>query len=182
MHHIVATNFTELSEEQLLFILQRRNHPEVRRWMAHPEPIAAQDHLAYCATLKERPETLLLYVTYDGAPACVLSYKAHDASWQEIDDSGCYGFDPAPCSTAIVSQLMRLKLAALKGIKQVRIKVLSTNEMALFACQYYHGYRITGSDDKYAHLELSLPEPRSVYQAQLEAQLTKLHATLELKL
>ena len=77
---------------------------------------------------------------------------------------------------------MRLKLAALKGIKQVRIKVLSTNEMALFACQYYHGYQITGSDEKYAHLELSLPKPRSVYQAQLEAQLTKLHATLELKL
>ena len=76
MHHIVATNFTELSEEQLLFILQRRNHPEVRRWMAHPEPIADQDHLAYCATLKERPESLLLYVTYDDAPACVLSYKS----------------------------------------------------------------------------------------------------------
>ena len=57
MHHIVATNFTKLSKEQLLFILQRRNHPEVRRWMAHPEPIAASDHLAYCATLKERPET-----------------------------------------------------------------------------------------------------------------------------
>ena len=134
MHHIVATNFTELSEEQLLFILQRRNHPEVRRWMAHPEPIADQDHLAYCATLKERPESLLLYVTYDDAPACVLSYKAHDASWQE---------DPAPCSTAIVSQLMRLKLAALKGIKQVRIKVLSTNEMALFACQYYTASQAT---------------------------------------
>ena len=83
------------------------------------------------------------YVTYDDAPACVLSYKAHDASWQEIDDSGCYGFDPAPCSTAIVSQLMRLKLAALKGIKQVRIKVLSTNEMALFACQYYTASQAT---------------------------------------
>ena len=68
MHHIVATNFTELSQDQLLFILQRRNHPGVRRWMAHPEPIAVQDHLAYCASLKDRPETLLLYVSYDGAP------------------------------------------------------------------------------------------------------------------
>ncbi len=182
MHHIVATNFTELSQDQLLFILQRRNHPEVRRWMAHPEPIAAPDHLAYCASLKDRPETLLLYVSYDGTPACVLSYQAHDANWQEIDDSGCYGFDPAPCSTAILSQLMRLKLAALKGIKKVRIKVLSANEMALFACQYYHGYSITDSDEKYTHLELSLPEPGAVYQAQLEAQLAKLHARLELKL
>lgn len=88
MHHIVATNFTHLSEEQLLFILQRRNHPEVRRWMSHPEPIAPQDHLNYCTTLPERPDILLLYVTYDGQPACVLSYQAHDASWQEIDDSG----------------------------------------------------------------------------------------------
>lgn len=182
MHHIVATNFTELSQDQLLFILQRRNHPEVRRWMAHPEPIAAPDHLAYCASLKDRPETLLLYVSYDGTPACVLSYQAHDANWQEIDDSGCYGFDPVPCSTAILSQLMRLKLAALKGIKKVRIKVLSANEMALFACQYYHGYSITDSDEKYTHLELSLPEPGAVYQAQLEAQLAKLHARLELKL
>ena len=182
MHHIVATNFTELSQDQLLFILQRRNHPEVRRWMAHPEPIAVQNHLAYCASLKDRPETLLLYVSYDGAPACVLSYQAHDATWQEIDDSGCYGFDPAPCSTAIVSQLLRLKLAALKGIKKVKIKVLSSNEMALFACQYYHGYQISGCDEKYTQLELSLPEPGTVYQTKLEAQLAKLHATLELKL
>lgn len=182
MHHIVATNFTHLSEEQLLFILQRRNHPEVRRWMSHPEPIAPQDHLSYCATLPERPDTVLLYVTYDGQPACVLSYQAHDASWQEIDDSGSYGFDPPPCSAALVSQLLRLKLAALKGFRKIKIKVLSSNEMALFACLYYHGFKITRQDEHYTYLELSLPESAAVYQAQLEAKLNKLHATLELKL
>ena len=54
--------------------------------------------------------------------------------------------------------------------------------MALFACQYYHGYQITVHDEKYTQLELSLPEPGTVYQTKLEAQLAKLHATLELKL
>ena len=44
-HHIVITNFTHLTEDQLLFILQRRNHPDIRRWMAHPEHISAESHL-----------------------------------------------------------------------------------------------------------------------------------------
>ena len=75
-HHIDITNFTHLTEEQLLFILQRRNHPDIRRWMAHPEPISAESHLKYCAALKDKPDTLYLYVTYDGQPACVINLPA----------------------------------------------------------------------------------------------------------
>lgn len=181
-HHIVVTNFTHLTEEQLLFILQRRNHPDIRRWMAHPEPIAAPYHLAYCAALKDKPDTLYLYVTYDGQPACVITLHATDATWRELKDTGCYAFDPPLCSTAIIMNLIRWHLAVTRGTKFIRTLIKNANEMGLFANRFYYGATEVARDADYTHFELTFSEPPEFYQAKLNAQLSKLHATMDFAL
>ena len=85
-HILRVRNFTHLTQAELLLILERRNHPEVRHWMVHTEPITVEEHLSYCAALAHRSEVLALFAEYDG---------------HHIVDSGSYAFAPAPCSTAV---------------------------------------------------------------------------------
>ena len=181
-HHILARNFTLLSKDELLMILERRNHPEVRKWMAHTAPITPAEHLRYCASLKNRPELLQLLVEFDGHPACVLSYKATNSSWHELADIGIYAFDPEPCSSSILSNLIGYQIVAKLGIKVSNIMVRNENEMAIFANQYYHSYRIVAQDEHYTYMKSTLTESASFYLSQAEHMLTKLHATLELRL
>lgn len=47
-------NFTQLSREDLLMILEWRNHPDIRKCMNTTAPITAEAHLSFCASLKDR--------------------------------------------------------------------------------------------------------------------------------
>lgn len=181
-HHILARNFTLLNKEELLMILERRNHPNVRKWMVNSAPIAMDEHLRYCSSLKDRPDTLQLLVEFDGRPTCVISYKAIDSSWRELADCGIYAFEPEPYSSSALSQAIGCKLIALRGIRAINIKVKNDNEVAIFANQYYHGYRVVAQDAEYTYMTVNLNEPASFYQAQSDQMLAKLHATLELQL
>ena len=102
-HILRVRNFTHLTQAELLLILERRNHPDVRHWMVHTEPITVEEHLSYCAALAHRPEVLALFAEYYGHPCCVDPYRAADCSWHHIVDSGSYAFALAPCSTAVIS-------------------------------------------------------------------------------
>ena len=137
-HHILARNFTLLNEEELLMILERRNHPDVRKWMVQSDPITPEEHLRYCASLKNRPERLQLFVEFDSKPACVISYKATDSSWHELADNGIYAFDPEPCSSSLLSNIIAYQLFAIRGVKVSNIMVRNENEIAIFVNQYYH--------------------------------------------
>lgn len=179
-HHILARNFTLLSEKELLMILDRRNHPDVRKCMVHTNPIATEEHLRYCASLKERSDILQLLVEFDGIPACVLTFKATDDSWQEIADCGIYAFDPEPCSSSILSNIIGCQLIANRGVKVSSLKVRNDNEMAIFANQYYHDFHVVRKDAEYTYMTAKLAQPSKFYQARVDHQLTKLHAQLEL--
>ncbi len=163
-------------------ILERRNHPEVRKWMIHTEPISREEHLRYCASLKERPDIMQLLVEFDGQPACVLSYKATDASWQEIKDCGIYAFAPEPCTSSVLSLILKYHLIVLRGIKTFNIAIRSDNEMALFATQYYQGFQLPHQDEHLTYMTMQVDQEPSFYQAQRDQLLDKLHATLELQL
>lgn len=181
-HHILARNFTLLSKDELLMILERRNHPEVRKWMAHTAPITPEEHLRYCASLKNRPEILQLLVEFDGQPDCVLSYKATNSSWHEVADCGIYAFASEPCSSSVLSNIIGYQLIAERGIKVSNIMVRNENEIAIFANQYYHGFRIVAKDKHYTYMKSTLTESASFYLAQAEQMLNKLDATLDLRL
>lgn len=181
-HHILVRNFTMLSETELLMILERRNHPDVRKWMVNTDPIAPEEHLRYCASLKDRPEILQLFVEFDGKPACVLSYKATDSSWHKLADSGIYAFDPEPCSSSILSNIISWHIIAKLDIKESNIMVRNENEMAIFANQYYHGCHVVAQDEHYTYMKSTIEQPASFYLAQAEQKLKKLDAALELRL
>lgn len=46
-------NFTRLSREELLQVLEWRNHPDVRKYLNNPNPIHYIDHLNFCGKLAE---------------------------------------------------------------------------------------------------------------------------------
>ena len=92
------------------------------------------------------------------------------------------GSTPEPCSTSILSRLIRLKLIALRGISSHQIKVKNTNEMALFANQYYHGFRMVAQDDEYTTLQQTYPESAAYYEAQAQELMRTNHLSLELEL
>lgn len=180
-HHILARNFTLLSKDELFMILERRNHPEVRKWMAHTAPITPEEHLRYCSSLKHRPDTLQLLVEFDGKSTCVLSYKATDSSWHKVS-GGIYAFDPEPCSSSILSLIVSSKLIAERSIKVMSIKVKNNNEVAIFANQYYHGYHIVKKDAEFTYMSVNLEHPASFYQEYADRLLAKINASLDLRI
>ena len=181
-HHILARNFTLLNEEELLMILERRNHPDVRKWMVQSDPITPEEHLRYCASLKNRPERLQLFVEFDSKPACVISYKATDSSWHELADNGIYAFDPEPCSSSLLSNIIAYQLFAIRGVKVSNIMVRNENEIAIFVNQYYHGFRIVAHDEHFTYMRSTLTKTKSFCLEHAEQMLKKLNATLDLRL
>ena len=182
LHRLVARNFTLLSQDELIVIWQRRNHPDVRKCMVHTEPITLEDHLRFCASLKDRPEQLMLFVQYDGQPAFVQTFHATDSSWQHIADSGSYAFDPAPCSCSVFAKALALRLIALRGIQSSQVKIKNDNELAIFTNQYYFGLTIDSRDDEYTYMKATCPESAEYYQALCDQLLAQNHTTLDLQL
>ncbi len=182
LHRLVARNFTLLSQDELIVIWQRRNHPDVRKCMVHTEPITLEDHLRFCDSLKDRPEQIMLFVQYDGQPAFVQTFHATDSSWQHIADTGCYAFDPAPCSCSVFAKALALRLIALRGIESSQIKIKNDNELAIFTNQYYFGLTIDSRDDEYTYMKATCPESAEFYQALCDQLLAQNHTTLDLQL
>lgn len=180
-HILRVCNFTHLTQAELLLILERRNHPDVRQWMVHTEPITVEEHLSYCAALAHRPEVLALFAEYDGHPCCVDTYRAADCSWHHIVDSGSYAFAPAPCSTAVAVKLILLKVLSTYPVQSYQVKIKNDNEMALFVNQYYFGFVVTGQDDAYTYLKAPLDKTPADYEAQMQAILERNRIHLELQ-
>lgn len=180
-HILRVRNFTHLTQAELLLILERRNHPDVRHWMVHTEPITVEEHLSYCAALAHRPEVLALFAEYDGHPCCVDTYRAADCSWHHIVDSGSYACAPAPCSTAVAIKLILLKVLSTYPVQSYQVKIKNDNEMALFVNQYYFGFVVTGRDDNYTYMQAQLNKTPSDYEAQMQAILARNRIHLELQ-
>lgn len=180
-HQLLVRNFTKLSAAELRLILARRNHPQVRRWMSNTAPIGLEEHLRFCADLKARSDCLMLLASYDGMPACVLSFQAADSTWRELVDSGYYAFDPATCPASTIARLVQLQLVLLRGIKHSRVKIRNDNELALAINECHLGYHEVGHDAEFTYFEQDFCEPLPCYQAELETKLARLHLSLELE-
>lgn len=49
---ITLINFTELSEDDLRYVLKMRNHPEIKKWMYNQKDITEQQHFSFVDDLK----------------------------------------------------------------------------------------------------------------------------------
>ncbi len=66
-------NFTQLSQKELLDILEWRNHFDVRKCMNTTDPISVETHLAFCESLKERNDKFYWLIRKGMQPIGVLN-------------------------------------------------------------------------------------------------------------
>lgn len=66
-------NFVTLSDEELLMVLQWRNHPDIRKCMNNTEPIPEESHLDYCHNLKNREDVMYWLIKKGDKPVGVLN-------------------------------------------------------------------------------------------------------------
>lgn len=66
-------NFVNLTDEELLLILQWRNHPDIRRCMNNTEPITEESHLNYCHNLKNKEDVIYWLILKENKPVGVLN-------------------------------------------------------------------------------------------------------------
>jgi len=82
---IELINFTELTNDEKLMVLEWRNHPEVRRWMFTQEPIEKENHLSYIDSLKIRKDRIYFLVKKEGDPIGVIDFTAIDLKKEQAD-------------------------------------------------------------------------------------------------
>lgn len=75
---IELINFTQLSHDEKLMVLEWRNHLSVRKFMFGHEPIALENHLAYIKTLYEKEDRLYFLVKKDSEPIGVIDFTDID--------------------------------------------------------------------------------------------------------
>ena len=66
-------NFVNLTDEELLLILQWRNHPDIRKCMNNTEPITEESPLNYCHNLKNREDVIYWLILKENKPVGVLN-------------------------------------------------------------------------------------------------------------
>jgi UDP-2,4-diacetamido-2,4,6-trideoxy-beta-L-altropyranose hydrolase/UDP-4-amino-4,6-dideoxy-N-acetyl-beta-L-altrosamine N-acetyltransferase len=82
---IELINFTELTNDEKLMVLEWRNHSEVRRWMFTEEPIEKENHLSYIDSLKARSDRVYFLVKKEGDPIGVIDFTAIDVKKEQAD-------------------------------------------------------------------------------------------------
>ena len=75
---IELINFTQLSYDEKLMVLEWRNHHFVRKFMFAQEPITLENHLAYIETLYEKEDRLYFLVKKDSEPIGVIDFTDID--------------------------------------------------------------------------------------------------------
>lgn len=66
-------NFTKLSYEELLQVLEWRNHPDVRKCMNNIGYISEKEHLAFCKSLKFKSDTFYWVIVKENQHIGVLN-------------------------------------------------------------------------------------------------------------
>ena len=66
-------NFTQLSRDELVNILNWRNHPDIRKCMNTTEPIPLEGHLAFCESLKNREDKFYWMIKKGDTPIGILN-------------------------------------------------------------------------------------------------------------
>jgi len=58
MKDIVLINFTDLSFNEKIMVLEWRNHPQTRKWMYTQDEISLENHMNFIESLKTREDKL----------------------------------------------------------------------------------------------------------------------------
>jgi UDP-4-amino-4,6-dideoxy-N-acetyl-beta-L-altrosamine N-acetyltransferase len=65
-------NFINLSEQELMMVLEWRNNEAIRKWMTNTEPISLENHLKFVGSLSHRDDLYYWVVFKDDLPVGVV--------------------------------------------------------------------------------------------------------------
>lgn len=84
-------NFCMLNQERLTQILEKRNHPDIRKCMNNSQPISLDNHLKFCSMAESRDDKYYWLIKKDETPIGVLNIIDVDLQ-KEICEPGFYLF------------------------------------------------------------------------------------------
>jgi UDP-4-amino-4,6-dideoxy-N-acetyl-beta-L-altrosamine N-acetyltransferase len=131
---LLAKNFILLDEAEKGFVLQMRNHPEVRRWMKNKEPISFQDHLAFIERLQTSVKDFYWIVQKEKTKEIIGVIYINDL---DTGDKKCeFGIYTNPFFSEkgrgiLLANLELYIIFEISGIKEVNLEVSPENEAAL---------------------------------------------------
>lgn len=156
---LALTNFTRLSREALLEILHHRNDPQIRRCMINTSPITTEEHLRFCASLKDDPKRLYLEARFEESFIGALDFQSIDRKLHTYEP-GSYFLPTVPrylCQdTCFAAALVALKLR----LWYQHIRVKKDNEQALIFNTLLMGARIKTEDECFWYLENDALSPQ----------------------
>lgn len=74
MHEISLVNFTDLSLDEKVMVLEWRNHESIRKWMFNQEEIALNNHLNYIDDLATKEDRIYFLVKVNNEPIGVIDF------------------------------------------------------------------------------------------------------------
>ncbi|MBQ9275851.1 MAG: hypothetical protein IJ228_13685 [Succinivibrio sp.] len=172
------TNFTRLSEERLLFILQRRNEPAVRSRMINTAEIGVEEHLRFCASLREDKSRLYLLVSLDDWPKGVIDMTNIDYAAHTYE-GGSYFFEHEGnfSSDAVKGcALVNLRL----GLYYPTLYIRKNNVQALMFSMMKLKQELVGEDEEFYRLTNTYLDPDTPLHEHVRRDLEYLRGKYEL--
>lgn len=149
MDSIELINFTKLSKDQLLYILEKRNSDDIRKYMDNDQIISEQEHLDFCKRLVHSTSSLYFLVKYNNEPCGV--YTINKINPQDNSATvGSYFFDGPGILPTLTSEVIQLVFDK-KNIKKLFLYVKKSNEKAIFFNIFKMKAEIINEDDKYIY-------------------------------
>lgn len=150
LKEICFRNFTTLDEAALLEILAWRNSERVRSKMVHSKEISPEEHLQFCASLKERSDPCMYSVDCNGIPCGVITYRKIDPL-KHSAESGAYYITGSniPAKSALYSEVLRRSL----GFKEIYSYIKKSNLQAVMFKLFKTKSKICDEDDDYIYFK-----------------------------
>lgn len=144
---ITLVNFTDLSKDELRYILKMRNHPDIKKWMYSQENITETQHFSYIESLKNDAAKQYFLVKQPGLVIGSINFTNIDC----LNNSADFGLYANPFES--ISGAGRiLEETALSYAKQqlnlsvLKLEVFESNKQVI-NLHKKNGFQQTGNRD-----------------------------------
>src|SRR5574344_351431 len=152
-------NFTKLPQKDLLYILEKRNSPDIRNKMTNTTIISRENHLSFCKSLRNNPTKLYFAVYLNNAIIGVIDFQNINYD-KHTYEPGSYFFDsPSIVRSHAVSASGFVRLE--KKLYYPQIVVKKDNIQALLFNTMKMGAQIESEDENYYYLKSSVLDEKT---------------------
>lgn len=147
-------NFTKLTKEELLQILEWRNSDNIRQEMTHQEVISQDEHLKFCKKLKKRTDCVMCRIDWNNEPYGVITVSKLN-NFKHSAEIGTYFIKhdlniPAICMVYAGYLYQRLNL------KEINFYTKKSNVKAIMFNLLKQGGKIVKEDEDYVFFKKDL--------------------------